>query len=154
MGPDVIGSRHRDQGASHGMIYMLVLLGHVANEQGDYGRAHQHFAESLVLYRDVGMPRASAWSLVGIARAARRDGQSPDGDRRAARLLGAVESMGPPIRPWPMLSLLRRRHYDSEVAAARCGLDDTTFAPEWAEGRAMMLEQAIAYALEPPAKVS
>ena len=37
--------------------------------------------------------------------------------------------------------------YQREVAAARAVLDDATFAAAWAEGRAMTLEQAVAYAL-------
>jgi hypothetical protein len=37
--------------------------------------------------------------------------------------------------------------YDHVVAAARSQLDEATFAVAWAEGRAMPLEQAIAYAL-------
>jgi hypothetical protein len=44
---------------------------------------------------------------------------------------------------------------DHDVAAVRAQLDDATFAAAWAEGQAMSLEQAVAYALaepvEPPA---
>ena len=34
------------------------------------------------------------------------------------------------------------------IAAARAALGDDRFAAAWAEGRAMALEQAVAYALE------
>jgi hypothetical protein len=34
------------------------------------------------------------------------------------------------------------------VAAAQAGLGDEAFAAAWAEGRAMILEQAVAYALD------
>ncbi|HJZ45519.1 MAG TPA: hypothetical protein VKE41_00065 [Roseiflexaceae bacterium] len=37
---------------------------------------------------------------------------------------------------------------DRDIATTRAQLDDATFAAAWAEGRAMTLEQAIAYALE------
>lgn len=37
--------------------------------------------------------------------------------------------------------------HDRNVAAVRAQLDEATFAAAWAEGRAMILEQAIDYAL-------
>jgi hypothetical protein len=36
------------------------------------------------------------------------------------------------------------------VTTARASLDEDAFAAAWAEGQAMSLEQAIAYALEAP----
>jgi hypothetical protein len=41
-----------------------------------------------------------------------------------------------------------RRTFDESVAAVRPALGDQAFATAWAEGRAMTLEQAVAYALE------
>ena len=38
--------------------------------------------------------------------------------------------------------------YERFVAAARSDLDEEAFAAAWAKGRAMTLEQAIAYAIE------
>ena len=47
------------------------------------------------------------------------------------------------------LSASRRPIFDNEVAAARESLgDDKAFDRAWQEGRAMTLEQAVAYALE------
>ena len=40
-----------------------------------------------------------------------------------------------------------RSHYDRTIAAIRAKLDDPTFAANWAAGRALSLEQAIAEAL-------
>ena len=37
--------------------------------------------------------------------------------------------------------------YERDVTAARAHLDEAAFAATWAEGQAMTLEQAIAYAL-------
>jgi hypothetical protein len=45
-----------------------------------------------------------------------------------------------------------RVQYDANVAAVRAQLDETTFQRAWAEGRAMMVEQAIAYALNEPSQ--
>jgi hypothetical protein len=41
-----------------------------------------------------------------------------------------------------------RQEFDRAAATARGQLDETTWQAAWAEGRAMTLEQAIAYALE------
>jgi ABC-type transport system substrate-binding protein len=44
--------------------------------------------------------------------------------------------------------LVARDDYDRALAAARTEVDPNTWAAAWAEGKAMTLEQAIAYALE------
>ncbi len=76
--------------------------------------------------------------LVGIAVAR---GQ-PEG---AARLLGATEALRQAITA-PM-GAADRADYEQSVALAQARLDEHTFAAAWAEGRAMTMEQAIAYAL-------
>ncbi len=64
---------------------------------------------------------------------------------RAARLLGAgevaLERMGAFIQT-------DQFELDRMIAAVRAQLDDATFQAAWAAGRAMMLEQAVANALE------
>jgi hypothetical protein len=57
----------------------------------------------------------------------------------------------------PAITLPSRSHrpggqntYDAEVALLRDFLGEDTFAAAWAEGKAMSLEQAAAYALEAP----
>jgi hypothetical protein len=76
--------------------------------------------------------------LAGVAAAQVRPG-------RTARLCGAAEALreaiGTPI--WPV----DRPTYERDVATMRAQLDEATFVAAWAEGRAMPLEQAIAYAL-------
>ena len=52
------------------------------------------------------------------------------------------ETMGAP----PMA--VYQEHYWHGVATARAHVHDTAFEEAWAEGRAMTLEHAIAYALE------
>jgi hypothetical protein len=53
-----------------------------------------------------------------------------------------LDAIGLSVSVWPEV----RADYDRYVAAARPQLDETTFAATWAEGQAMTLEQAIAYA--------
>ena len=47
---------------------------------------------------------------------------------------------------------LARSHtnYEVHLAASRSQLDEAAWGAAWAEGRAMTLEQAVEYALEPP----
>src|SRR5436853_427788 len=65
---------------------------------------------------------------------------------RAARLMGAAEALHEALHiPVPYCS---RADHDRAVAAARAALGEEAFAAAWAEGRAMTLEQAIAFALQ------
>jgi hypothetical protein len=64
---------------------------------------------------------------------------------RAVRLLGAMralrEAIGAPLPPD------NQSHYFGIVAGARARMGEAEYAQAWAAGRAMTLEQAIAYAL-------
>ena len=66
--------------------------------------------------------------------------------RAAGRLFAAAEALrestGIAMTP------LERKEYDGAVAAVRGAMPEITFASAWAEGRAMSMDQAIAYALE------
>jgi hypothetical protein len=44
--------------------------------------------------------------------------------------------------------LIERPRFEKAIEAARTILGEETFSVLWAEGRAMSLEQAVAYALE------
>jgi hypothetical protein len=61
-------------------------------------------------------------------------------------LLGAADALrevtGSPWAP------LERRLHDPYLAAIRSGVDEADLGAAWEEGRAMTLEDAIAYALE------
>lgn len=65
---------------------------------------------------------------------------------RAARLFGAAEMLSETTSL--RMDRIKRADYDRAVAASRAQLDDRTFAAAWAAGRAMSLEQTIAYALD------
>jgi hypothetical protein len=65
---------------------------------------------------------------------------------RAARLFGAAEGLR--ARIGAIGQPIERAVYADSVASVRTQLNQKTFAAAWAEGRAMTLEQAIAYALE------
>jgi hypothetical protein len=134
-----------------GIAWSLNVLGHVVQRQGDSERASALLSESLPLVWRRGDRAGIAWCLEGLASVAwvRRQ------PRRAARLFGAAEvlrqTFSVPLPPG------ERPAYERRLASARAQLDEATWLAAWAEGQAMTLEQAIAYALgesEPPAENS
>jgi predicted ATPase/class 3 adenylate cyclase/predicted negative regulator of RcsB-dependent stress response len=120
----------RGLGERGGVAWALESLGHIALAQGDYGRATACFAESLVLYRDLGYRNAVAERLENLAEVAEAQGRS----LRVARLKGAATAL---------------QHTSGAAPdAAQGGPDVQALAAAWAAGRAMSLDQAVAYALD------
>src|SRR5262249_3364815 len=125
-----------------GLAWALQHLSAVVYAQGDDDRATTVLREALVLQQQQGLKGLIAESLERFAGLAARQGKAP----RAARVFGAAEALraalGAPLPP------CERAAYEHDVAAARAQLDTAAFAAAWAEGQAMTLEQAIAYALD------
>jgi predicted ATPase/class 3 adenylate cyclase len=117
-------------------------LGALARAQGEYVRAAAHFVESLTIESELGHKPHIPACLEGLAWVAGEQGQP----KQAAQLLGAAEALreasGASIPP------ADHAEYERTVTAVRAQLDAATFAAAWAAGRALSLEQAIAYALE------
>jgi tetratricopeptide (TPR) repeat protein len=122
----------------------LIDLGHLARVQGDDMRARECYQESLRLIRAIGglSRQYMTGCLQGMAALANRT-QTPE---RAATLFGAAEALAA-YGPTPA-TLVSHPAYTRDVAATRAQLDEAAFEAAWAEGRAMTLDQAIAYALE------
>ena len=116
----------------------------MARDAGDYERAMAFARERLGLIRNIGNKENMIACLEDLAATAAM--QSLAG--YAARLWGAVERVrevggNPRILP-AKLALVERI-----VVEARRSVDEAAWAAAWAEGRAMTLEQAVAYALDP-----
>jgi len=113
----------------------------VALSEGDLQRAGKLLRESLVQYRDVGDKWHIALCLDRLARVAAAQGAW----ERTARLLCAEEALrqtiGAPLPP--------AEHHGREqtLQLAHEHLGEELFAAAWADGYAMKLEDAIAYAL-------
>ena len=120
----------------------MANLGHVALAQGDVGRATQLFVEALHLHRAQKNQLGMAECLAGLAGVAGAEAQPA----RAARLFGVAaavrEALG--ARVWPA----EQADYERNLQRTRAQVDAAAWEAAWAEGRAMSLEQAIAYALE------
>jgi non-specific serine/threonine protein kinase len=109
---------------------------------GNLDKAAHWLAQGLALSQTMNDQACLAWCLAGLGSVAALD-EEP---QRAARLWGAVEARreitGKRAAP------TARAIYERAMAVARAQLDEDAFAAAWAAGRAMSLEQAIAYALE------
>jgi predicted ATPase/class 3 adenylate cyclase len=133
----------RQLGHQWGIAHSLDGLGHVTSDQGDYAAARALYEESLAIFRQLGDQRGIALALDGLAALAAAHQGQPE---RAARLSGAAEALreavGAPLSPH------ERAEYHRHVAATRAALGEEAFAAAWEAGRALSLEQAVAYALD------
>jgi hypothetical protein len=130
----------RSSGQPAATVDGLVKLGHATRQQGQLDEATSSFVEGLDLARCIGYRHGVTGALAGMAALALSRGALD----RAARLCGAAEAL---------LEISRRLDpdeyvlYERTIANLRAALDPATLAACWAEGRVMMLEEAIAYAL-------
>jgi predicted ATPase/class 3 adenylate cyclase len=127
-----------------GVAWSLRNLGGVALGQRDPTRASGLYRQSLRVYRELGHRWAPIVCLEGVAAVEALSGQPV----RSALLLGAAEVLREAARE-PLPRPERARHVQS-VTSLREVLSDEAFAAARAEGRAMTLEQAVAYALDEP----
>jgi predicted ATPase/class 3 adenylate cyclase len=116
--------------------------GMVACFQGDDQRATALFVASLALFREAQKEWAIGWCFQGLAAVAGRAGR--EGAQRAARLL-AASGAKERVHLWAPSP---RAEWERIEDQARAQLDDNEWAAAWAEGLAMSLDEAIAYALE------
>lgn len=124
-----------------GAAWTLRNLGTVAQLQGDYARATAYFQESLVLRQELRQLSGAAWAMEGLADVAALTG---DGER--AVRLWAVAAAQRAIAG-SEVSELDRTRTDPMLTGLRGSLGDLHFNALWAEGSALSLEEATAYAL-------
>lgn len=121
----------------------LLGLGGAEHRHGREPEAQALFTECLALCAEVGLRHEAAECLEGLAGVA----AAQDQPERATRLFGAVDTSsrfltGALAEAW-------RGNYGTDLALVRAQLDEAMFNALWAEGRALSLEQAIEYALNP-----
>jgi len=124
---------------------LLINLGFIALHEGDAKGAQVMLKESLTLALEIGHTAYTADKLSALAGAAVALGQP----ERAARLSGAAEALYETQGYEPQSGDIHE--FERYQAAARERLDTVNFETAWAEGGAMNLDEAIAYALEEPA---
>ena len=132
----------RELGMQADTAAALHNLGYAVLSQGDIARARSLFAESLALQQAQDNRAGIAEGLAGLAAVAAGEQRA----EHAARLIGVVEAIREHLGGalWPA----EQHEWERLVPTTRAQLADATFEAARAEGRAMTLEQAIAYALE------
>ena len=139
---DEVLALRRTLGDRRGIAAALYSQGLLAHDRGDYAAAHESLAESLALNRELGNDPESANVLAAFAEIASGSSQW----ERALRLAGAATNLSKTLgAPLPQRAQGRLERW---VEPAHLMVDSEACATAWAEGQAMTLEQAIAYALE------
>ena len=130
----------RDRGYPVLTAWSLRHLGMDHLRRVAYGRAAEHYKQSLNICKEVGNRWVPVECLHGLASLACVAQQY----ERAARLSGAANQLGDALdlRSKPA----DQEFYDHHTATTRAGLQEAAFAAAWAEGQAMTLDQAIEYA--------
>ena len=124
---------------------LLINLGFIALRQNDPEGARAMLKDSLTLSLAIGHTAYTADKLSALAGAEAALGQPV----RAARLVGAAEALFEKESYAPQPGDIPE--YERYETATREALDEATFDTAWAEGQAMSIDEAIAYALEEPA---
>lgn len=141
----------REIGEPWKLIFTLNLLGQLVQRQGDWGRAGSLYREGLLLASDGGDKAALAHIIQQIGSLAFAQGQHQD----AARWLAVGERYGSASGGSALYTLASASEHAQAIAALRTLLGQRAFTTCWAEGQAMPLEQAVAFALQaadvPPA---
>jgi non-specific serine/threonine protein kinase len=132
----------RQLGNQWGVGVSLGILGWVAMREEHWDRAFARLAESLEIRREIGDQSGIAWCLERLAAVAMAAGKS----EKAARLFGAGAALRASIRS--AIDPADQPAYDSKIASLRKELGKERFSAIWDEGRALVLEQAVADALE------
>jgi ATP/maltotriose-dependent transcriptional regulator MalT len=134
----------RSTGERWGLTTTLGHLGTARLRAGDSNRATPLLQEALRVARDMGDDWTGAAAVIRLAQVAATIGDP----RRAARLLGAAEALLDAIaaRNTPVVHAVVVATRD----LAQPALGEQAFAAEVAVGRAMVPEQAVAYALAGP----
>jgi predicted ATPase/class 3 adenylate cyclase len=132
----------RDLGDRHRINMVKSELAHIDRYEGSNAKAEAAYRETIREWKRLGHRAAIAHQLesFGYLALAHQDAA------RAGRLFAAAEALreatGIAMTP------LERKEYDGAVAAVRAAVTESAFTSAWAQGRAMSMDQAIAYALE------
>lgn len=116
-------------------------LGWAALLGDELGRAKAQFAENLAFFKELGDKKSLLMSLEGLACVAGAEGEA----MRAARLFGAAETLMEAIRY--RLVPQERAVLEPYQASVRSRLGEAVWEEAVAEGGALELDQATAYAL-------
>lgn len=123
------------------MARAMLNLSDVRLQFRDLADARALLEQSLKMFEQLGMRWDMVYVIENLGGMAAYDGRPED----AARLIGAAdrarEELGTPLPEGEKVA------YNRYLAAAKDALGEGGFAAAWAEGRALSVEEAAAYAL-------
>ena len=131
----------RRAGDARGIFYGTGNLGHVAAREGRYEEAAQLLREALLIgqHQDVQSEADGLQELSALAVAQRHYEEAAVLLGAAAALLEGAEAVQEEVA---------RDLREETVAALHRNLEEDDFTAAWERGRAMTLEQAVAYAVQ------
>ncbi|HEX9388942.1 MAG TPA: tetratricopeptide repeat protein, partial [Anaerolineales bacterium] len=131
----------REVGDSYFQSFALDFIGSLQVKQGDVKRGMTALREALILARRLDSKHGIAGAISRLAAVAQR----VDDPARAVHLYWAARNVWASIGVWRDDDEI---DFENWLAPCRAALGEAAFAAAEAQGRAMMMEQAIAYALE------
>ena len=143
-----MGPLFQELGDRHRLNMIRSELAHIDRSEGRFESAESAYRDTILQWKRLGHRAAVAHQLESFAFIAHARQDSG----RAARLYGAAEALRERIGI--AMTPIEQSEYDGEIARLREGVDAKALAEAWKDGRAMILEQAVAFALETGAKTS
>jgi tetratricopeptide (TPR) repeat protein len=132
----------QETGETFRQVMGLGNLAFVATHEEDYDRARNLLFSAIQRWRELGSWHGMTTGMAYLAGPLAGLGEP----EKAARLLGASDALLA-ARGFD-INLSDQHEYAKYVAEVKFQLDETTFEAAYAEGKAMTLEQAVAYALD------
>lgn len=129
---------------------ILALLGEIEERAGHPERAGEHLLGSIEAFREVGDRASLSHTLRVLAAAEAARGRT----LRAVRLAAAGSPRTPGEETRYLYAIATADDHQDVVRALRRAAGDDAFTEEWALGRAMGVEEAVAFALAGPPPVA
>jgi hypothetical protein len=120
----------------------LAGLGALSTSEGAYADAQTFHAEALRIRAASGMRPAIADSLERLGRLSVAAGRG----ERAAVLLGSAEELRETVGT--VIDPVDKPEHDEALAKVKADLSKAAFDAAWAKGRALSVDEAVAYALD------
>ncbi|MDQ5823804.1 MAG: tetratricopeptide repeat protein [Chloroflexota bacterium] len=118
-------------------------MAEVARQGGDNPMAVQLYRKSLREEGDTGSFAPRVLNLLGLGSLAAIEGDT----ERATVLFGALDGLAARLKA-RVIAPSATVEYERGLAATRAALDSAQWAAAWAKGRAMSLDEAVAFALD------
>ena len=134
----------RESGGNHNRfwIWQLANLGHAALRQDSQIRARSLLIQAQRGFKGIGLEVGVVYTLEGLASLALLQGQLSQAACIFVWADATRQAIGNPRSP------AEQADVDRDLAAIHAQLDEAAFATAQAAGRAMRMDEAIAYALE------